>query len=83
MNAFQRGVYLTMDFWRSCIAYEEFMARSRTEYERLDAMGEDNDQKSGGLDGLRWLKEISPARAAALLGIRRLKLLSWLGVCAL
>ena len=39
-DAFRRGVYLTMDFWESHNAYEEFMAGHRAEYEKLDAMGE-------------------------------------------
>jgi len=39
-DAFRRGVYLTMDFWESRNAYEEFMAGHRAEYEKLDAMGE-------------------------------------------
>jgi Antibiotic biosynthesis monooxygenase len=40
-DTFRRGVYLTMDFWESRGAYEEFMARHRTEYEAIDAIGKD------------------------------------------
>lgn len=34
------GVFLTMDFWESRGAYEEFLERHRTEYEELEAVGE-------------------------------------------
>jgi hypothetical protein len=40
-DAFQRGVFLTMDFWESRGAYEEFMAGHRTEYAAIDTMWED------------------------------------------
>jgi heme-degrading monooxygenase HmoA len=40
-DSFRRGVYLTMDFWESRGAYEEFMARHRAEYEAIDARGEE------------------------------------------
>jgi len=40
-DSFRPGVYLTMDFWESRAAYEEFMAGHRTEYEAIDARGEE------------------------------------------
>jgi len=39
-DALRSGVYLTMDFWESRSAYEEFMAVHRSEYEAIDAKGE-------------------------------------------
>jgi hypothetical protein len=39
-DAFRRGVYLTMDFWRSRGAYEEFMEGHRAEYKEIDRIGE-------------------------------------------
>jgi hypothetical protein len=38
-DSFRRGVYLTMDFWESREAYEEFMAGHTTEYEAMDEAG--------------------------------------------
>ncbi len=35
------GVYLTMDFWSSRTAYEQFMESHSDEYRRLDAAGEE------------------------------------------
>ena len=40
-DAFRGGVYLTMDFWESRRAYEEFMAGHRKEYEVMDESCED------------------------------------------
>jgi heme-degrading monooxygenase HmoA len=40
-DSFRRGVYLTMDFWESRGAYEDFMARHQEEYEAIDAKGEE------------------------------------------
>jgi heme-degrading monooxygenase HmoA len=34
------GVYLTMDFWTSREAYEEFLQKHRREYEEIDSAGE-------------------------------------------
>jgi heme-degrading monooxygenase HmoA len=39
-DSLRRRVYLTMDFWASRDAYEEFMAGHHAEYESIDAMGE-------------------------------------------
>jgi heme-degrading monooxygenase HmoA len=38
-DTFRRGVYLTMDFWASREAYEEFVAGHREEYAAIDASG--------------------------------------------
>jgi heme-degrading monooxygenase HmoA len=35
-DAFRRGVYLTMDFWESREAYENFMSERRAQYEAID-----------------------------------------------
>jgi hypothetical protein len=40
-DSFRRGVYLTMDFWETRGAYEEFMAGHGAEYKKIDAMGEE------------------------------------------
>ncbi len=39
-DTLRRGVYLTMDFWESREAYEQFMAKHGDEYKALDAAGE-------------------------------------------
>ncbi len=39
-DTLRRGVYLTMDFWESRKACEGLMAEQRTEYEAIDAVGE-------------------------------------------
>jgi heme-degrading monooxygenase HmoA len=39
-DALLQGVYLTMDFWQSRDAYEEFMERHRKEYDEMDAVGQ-------------------------------------------
>jgi heme-degrading monooxygenase HmoA len=39
-DAFRHGLYLTMDFWESRESYEQFMAKHRTEYKAIDAIGE-------------------------------------------
>lgn len=49
-DAFHSGVYLTMDFWESRAAYEEFMARHGDQYKALDAAGEEltrNERRLG------------------------------------
>ena len=38
-DSLRRSVYLTIDFWASRGAYEEFIAKHRAEYEEIDAMG--------------------------------------------
>jgi heme-degrading monooxygenase HmoA len=38
-DSLRPGVYLTMDFWESREAYEEFMAGHSTEYEAMDEVG--------------------------------------------
>jgi heme-degrading monooxygenase HmoA len=40
-DSLRRVVYLTMDFWESRRAYEEFMAGHRKEYEAIDGACED------------------------------------------
>ncbi|HYL86885.1 MAG TPA: antibiotic biosynthesis monooxygenase [Candidatus Angelobacter sp.] len=37
----RNSVYLTLDFWKSRNAYERFMQSHRSEYKRLDAVGEE------------------------------------------
>jgi len=39
-DAFVRSVYLTMDFWQSRCAYEQFMEGHRKEYAEIEAVGE-------------------------------------------
>ena|SRR5436853_5682111 len=38
---FRTAIYLTLDFWNSHEAYEEFMATRKDEYKALDAAGEE------------------------------------------
>jgi heme-degrading monooxygenase HmoA len=40
-DSLRRDVYLTMDFWETRQAYEEFMAGHRPDYEAIDARGEE------------------------------------------
>jgi heme-degrading monooxygenase HmoA len=50
-------VYLTMDFWETREAYEEFIGAHRGEYEAMDEIGNDLAvEKSGGLAGLKELQ---------------------------
>jgi hypothetical protein len=35
-DTFRRGVYLTMDFWKSREMYENFLSERRAEYEAID-----------------------------------------------
>jgi heme-degrading monooxygenase HmoA len=39
-DALRPMIYLTLDFWNSRDAYEEFMAKHQAEYKRTDAIGE-------------------------------------------
>ncbi len=41
----QPGIYLTLDFWKSREAYEQFMARHKHDYKKLDALGEELTRK--------------------------------------
>ena len=44
-DTFRDGVYLTMDFWESRKAYEEFMASHDNEYQNLERIGEELTSK--------------------------------------
>jgi heme-degrading monooxygenase HmoA len=39
-DAFRPATYLTLDFWNSVHAYEEFLAMHEPEYKKLDALCE-------------------------------------------
>ena len=39
------AIYLTLDFWNSCEAYEQFMAAHKDRYKMLDAAGEELTSK--------------------------------------
>ncbi|HKV64325.1 MAG TPA: antibiotic biosynthesis monooxygenase [Candidatus Acidoferrum sp.] len=39
-DSLRRGVYLTMDFWESRAAYQEFMSAHQAEYKQIDTRGE-------------------------------------------
>lgn len=39
-DPFHPETYLTLDFWKSRKAYEEFLAAHSAEYKRIDALGE-------------------------------------------
>jgi hypothetical protein len=38
-DPFRPAIYLTLDFWNSRQAYEEFMAKHKDQYQSLDAAG--------------------------------------------
>ena len=40
-DPFRPAIYLTLDFWDSHVAYEEFMTTHKDEYKALDAAGEE------------------------------------------
>jgi heme-degrading monooxygenase HmoA len=40
-DSFRGGVYLTLDFWETRAAYEEFIAQHKKEYKAIDAIGEE------------------------------------------
>jgi heme-degrading monooxygenase HmoA len=40
-DAFRPAIYLTLDFWNSREAYDEFMAANKDTYKMLDAAGEE------------------------------------------
>ena len=49
-DPFRPAIYLTLDFWKSRQAHEEFLAAHRAEYKKLDALGEDltiNERRAG------------------------------------
>ena len=56
-DAFHSGVYLTMDFWESRAAYEEFMAAHKQEYKALDAAGEELTSREWRLG---WYELVEP-----------------------
>jgi hypothetical protein len=39
-DSFRAASYLTLDFWNSCQAYEEFLRVHRAEYEAIEKLGE-------------------------------------------
>jgi hypothetical protein len=49
-DSFRGAIYLTLDFWNSRLAYEEFLRAHRAEYEAIEAMGEEltlNERRVG------------------------------------
>lgn len=44
-DPFRPAIYLTLDFWNSREAYEQFMTTHKGEYEMLDAAGEELTNK--------------------------------------
>jgi len=54
-DSLRRGVYLTMDFWESQEAYEQFLAGHRAEYEAIDAAGE---QLTGKERRIGWFETV-------------------------
>jgi hypothetical protein len=57
-EAFRHGVYLTMDFWQSRGAYEEFMAEHRKEYEEMEKAGETLSVKERKIGWFEKVEEI-------------------------
>ena len=39
-DPFRSSVYLTLDFWTTRHSYEEFLATHKSEYQAIDALGE-------------------------------------------
>ena len=56
-DAFHSGVYLTMDFWNSRSAYEEFMSKHQGEYKRIDAIGEQITVKERRIGWFEMVKD--------------------------
>jgi heme-degrading monooxygenase HmoA len=56
-DPFRPATYLTLDFWNSREAYEQFMADHRAEYKTLDAAGEEltNQERRIG-----WYELVEP-----------------------
>jgi hypothetical protein len=44
-DPFRSAIFLTLDFWDSRQAYEEFMAEHKDQYKGLDAEGEELTSK--------------------------------------
>lgn len=54
-DAFREAVYLTLDFWNSRKAFEQFMETRAADYKRLDAASEDlmlRERKIGWYESL-------------------------------
>jgi heme-degrading monooxygenase HmoA len=56
-DPFRPAIYLTLDFWNSRAAYEQFMAAHKNEYRTLDAAAEElasNERRIG------WYELVAP-----------------------
>jgi Antibiotic biosynthesis monooxygenase len=51
------AIFLTLDFWTSRQAYENFLASHAAEYERLDALGEELTHRERKI---AWLESVEP-----------------------
>jgi heme-degrading monooxygenase HmoA len=50
------AIYLTLDFWTSRQAYENFMASNAAEYKRLDAAAEKLTLREGKIGWFKFVK---------------------------
>jgi heme-degrading monooxygenase HmoA len=72
-DALRPMIYLTLDFWNSRDAYEEFMAKHQAEYKRTDAIGEQicylpshmEMKPSGARSGCRNFRGVPSERSRA------------------
>jgi heme-degrading monooxygenase HmoA len=56
-DPFRAAIYLTLDFWNSREAYEQFIAAHKAEYKALDAAGEELTSKERRIG---WYELVEP-----------------------
>ncbi len=56
-DPFRPAIYLTLDFWNSRRAYEQFMAAHKNEYKALDVAGEELTSSERRLG---WYEQVQP-----------------------
>ncbi len=56
-DPFRPAIYLTLDFWNSRQAYEQFMAAHKNEYKALDVAGEELTSSERRLG---WYEQVQP-----------------------
>ena len=56
-DPFRPAIYLTLDFWNSREAYEQFMAIHKDKYKMLDAAGEELTSKERRIG---WYELVAP-----------------------
>ena len=61
------AIFLTLDFWTSRQAYENFMASHAAEYERLDAVGE---ELTRGERKIGWFESVEHGESVMGAGVQ-------------